>query len=109
MRRFEQARSPAGHQEAPPRQLAESPVGAAEHGAANHVRLLGESAPALGGQTDIEHGVDPTWHVALQPAADAEGKIEAGWVRGAAWGGEREKECSRGVGEVAERAGDQKR
>src|SRR6266849_2789121 len=62
MRRFEQARSPAGHQEVPPRQLAAS-AGAFEHGAASQVRLLGESAPALGGQGDSEQGGDPSWHV----------------------------------------------
>src|SRR6266852_6908032 len=62
MSRFEQARSPAGHQEAPPRQLAASPAGAVEHGAASQVKLLGESAPALGGQADSEQGTDPNWH-----------------------------------------------
>lgn len=55
----QQDRSPAGHHEAPPRQLAASPAGAAEQGAANQVRLLGESAPALGGQGEIEHGLEP--------------------------------------------------
>src|SRR5260370_42597627 len=77
MRRFEQARSPAGHQEAPPRQLAESPAGAAEHGAANQVRLLGESAPALGGQAEIEQAVEPNWHPAAQAPAGPAGKVEA--------------------------------
>src|SRR5216684_5785412 len=63
MRRFVHALSPAGHQEAPPRQLAASAAaGAFEHGAASQVRLLGESAPALGGQGESEHGADPNWH-----------------------------------------------
>ena len=67
IRTFEHERSPAVHQ-ADPGQLAESPVGAFEHGAANQVRLLGESAPALGGQADTEHGVEPNWHGAAQLA-----------------------------------------
>src|SRR3981081_4853681 len=61
------ARSPAVHQ-ADPGQLAASPAGAAEQGAANQVRLLGESAPPLGGQTDTEHGVEPNWQGAAQAA-----------------------------------------
>jgi len=29
----------------------------------------------LGGQTEIEHGVDPNWHGAAQPELDPAGKI----------------------------------
>src|SRR5216684_8340765 len=67
MSRSWQARSPAGHH-AEPGQLAASPLGADEQGAANQVRLLGESAPALGGQAAIEHGADPNWPL-VPPAA----------------------------------------
>ncbi len=78
MRRFEQARSPAGHHEAPPRQLAASAAaGAAEHGAANQVRLFGESAPALGGQIDTEQGTEPNWHGAVHAPFDPAGKMVA--------------------------------
>jgi hypothetical protein len=86
IRTFEHERSPAGHHEALPRQLAASPAGAAEHGAANQVRLLGESAPALGGQAEIEQGVEPNWHAAAQAPAGPAGKIVAvvdifpGWL-----------------------------
>src|ERR1700686_2795828 len=62
---FQHERSPTGHQ-ADPGQLAASAAAAAEHGAENHVRLLGGSAPALGGHTEIEHGVDPNWQGAAQ-------------------------------------------
>src|SRR5438477_7279496 len=71
--RFQQARSPDGHQ-ADPGQLA-SPAGAEEHGAANHVYPPpAESAGVLGGQAEIEQGVEPNWqeaieHVTAPPAA----------------------------------------
>ncbi len=73
--RFQQARSPVGHQEEPPRQLDESAAGAVEQGAANHVRLFGESAPALGGQIDNEQGTDPNWHGAVQAEFSPAGKV----------------------------------
>src|ERR1700716_1477992 len=47
---LEQERSPAGRHHDDPGQLAVAPEGALEQGAANQVRLFGESAPALGGQ-----------------------------------------------------------
>src|SRR2546427_12121656 len=54
--RLEHERSPAGHH-ADPGQLAESSaLGAVEQGAANQVRLLGESAATLGGHGWSEHG-----------------------------------------------------
>src|SRR4029077_5475498 len=67
MSTFWQARSPAGHHE--PEQLVSwVPVagGAAVHGAANQVLPpsgASGSARALGGQTEMEHGVDPNAHV----------------------------------------------
>src|SRR3989441_3881964 len=65
---FQQARSPTGHQ-AEPGQL-ESPVGAWEHGAANQVKPPpAESAAALGGQAEIEQGVEPNWQVVAAQAA----------------------------------------
>src|SRR5439155_1060183 len=71
--RFQQARSPDGHQ-ADPAQLA-SPAGADEHGAANHVYPPpAESAGVPGGQAETEQGVEPNWqeaieHVTAPPAA----------------------------------------
>src|SRR5215472_650748 len=66
--RFQHARSPTGHQ-AEPAQAAESPAGACEHGAANQVKPPPlESAAALGGQAEIEHGVDPNEHVPTHSA-----------------------------------------
>src|SRR5207253_10621536 len=63
IKRFQQARSPLGHH-VEPGQLA-SPAGACEHGAANQVYPPpAESATALGGHAEIEHGVDPNWQVA---------------------------------------------
>src|SRR5258708_2700503 len=63
-----QERSPAGRHQVDrgPRQLAASPAGALEQGAANQVRLLGESAPAFGGHGDSEQGGDPNWQGAEQ-------------------------------------------
>src|SRR2546422_8593414 len=67
IKRFQQARSPTGHQ-AEPGQL-ESPVGAWEHGAANQVKPPpAESAAALGGQAEIEQGVEPNWQVVAAQA-----------------------------------------
>src|ERR1700694_830632 len=63
-----QERSPAGRHQEDPGQLAASPAGAAEHGAANHVRLLGESAAALGGHADSEQGVEPNWQLLAHAA-----------------------------------------
>ena len=51
MSSFEQERSPGGHQADPGQLAASAAAGAAEHGAANQVRLLGASAVRLGGQT----------------------------------------------------------
>src|SRR5450759_2673 len=62
---FIHARSPLVHQPGPG-QL-ESPVGAWLHGAENQVRLDDERG-ALGGQAEIEHGVDPNWHWPVQSA-----------------------------------------
>ena len=59
IRRLVQDRSPAGRHHEDPGQLAASPAGAFEQGAANQVRLLGESAVVLGGQASNEHGGDP--------------------------------------------------
>src|SRR5256884_4415229 len=68
IKRFQQARSPPGHQ-AEPGQL-ESPVGAWEHGAANQVKPPpAESAAALGGHAEIEQGVEPSWQVVAAQAA----------------------------------------
>src|SRR2546427_436084 len=68
IKRFQQARSPTGHQ-AEPGQL-ESRVGAWEHGAANQVKPPpAESAAALGGQAEIEQGVEPNWQVVAAQAA----------------------------------------
>src|SRR5207245_886880 len=68
MKRFQQARSPTGHQ-AEPGQL-ESPVGAWEHGAANQVKPPpAESAAALGGQAEIERGGEPNWQAVAAQAA----------------------------------------
>src|SRR3989441_1523434 len=68
IKRFQQARSPTGHQ-AEPGQL-ESPVGAWEQGAANQVKPPpAESAAALGGQAEIEQGVEPNWQVVAEQAA----------------------------------------
>src|SRR5438445_11348716 len=68
IKRFQQARSPTGHQ-AEPGQL-ESPVGAWEHGAANQVKPPpAESAAALGGHAEIEQGVEPSWQVVAAQAA----------------------------------------
>src|ERR1700686_1793992 len=58
--RFEQALSPGWHQDPGPRQLASPGFGLPEHGAANQVRLLGESAGVFEG--------DPTWQVPTQLA-----------------------------------------
>ena len=63
-----QDRSPAGRHQEDPGQLAASPSGAVEHGAANHVRLLGESAAVFGGQADSEQGVEPNWQELAQAA-----------------------------------------
>src|ERR1700687_192086 len=77
MSRFWQARSPAGHHD--PEQLVSwvpTAAGACEQGAANQVLQrsgASGSASALGGQTEIEQGVDPNWqlpaHAAPPPAA----------------------------------------
>src|SRR2546427_673380 len=72
MRRFEQARSPAGHHD--PEQLVSwvpAAGGACEQGAANQVLPPSgarASASALGGQIEIEHGCDPNWQVPEQAA-----------------------------------------
>jgi hypothetical protein len=47
--RFQQDRSPTGHQADPGQLVASRALGAVEQGAANQVRLLGESAGTLGG------------------------------------------------------------
>src|SRR6185437_1089614 len=65
---FQQERLPTGHQADPGQLAASDAAGAVAHGAANHVRLLGGSAPALGGQTDREQGVEPKRHGAAQLA-----------------------------------------
>src|SRR5437879_12408140 len=68
IKRFQQERSPTGHQ-AEPGQL-ESPVGAWEPGAANQVKPpQAESAAALGGHAEIEQGVEPSWQVVVADAA----------------------------------------
>jgi hypothetical protein len=59
MSSFQQERSPAGHHADPGQLAASAAAGALEQGDANHVKLLGESAPALGGQTSNEQGVEP--------------------------------------------------
>src|SRR2546423_15286837 len=71
IKRFQQARSPTGHQ-AEPGQL-ESPVGAWEHRAANQVKAPPvESAAALGGQAELEQGAEPNWQdVAAQAGPPA--------------------------------------
>src|ERR1700719_4318077 len=71
---FEQARSPWVHQAGRgPVQLV-SPAGAWLHGAANQLRLVGsELAAVFGGHAEIEHGVDPNWHGALQAVAPPPG------------------------------------
>src|SRR5579859_3184187 len=56
---FQQERSPTGHQADPGQLAASAAAGAPEQGDANHVRLFGESAPALGGHALSEHGVEP--------------------------------------------------
>src|SRR6267142_6593974 len=66
-RRFQQARSPTGHQ-AEPGQAAASAPAADAHGAASQVRLFGESEPALGGHAESEQGVEPKRHVPPQLA-----------------------------------------
>src|SRR5713226_9065967 len=71
MSRSWQARSPAGHH-AEPGQLAASRDGADEQGAANQVRLLGESAATLGGHTCSEQGGDPNDPAPLPPPPAAQ-------------------------------------
>src|SRR5437899_2560158 len=69
IKRFQQARSPDGRHHEDPGQLA-SPAGAWEQGAANQVKPPpAGSAATLGGQAEIEQGVEPNWQVAaLQEA-----------------------------------------
>jgi len=55
--------------------LAASDAAADEQGAANQVRLFGESAPALGGQACSEQGVDPNRHVPPQLAPPPEAQV----------------------------------
>src|ERR1700674_2675048 len=67
--RFQQARSPFGHQ-AEPAQAAASPPGAWLRGAANQVNPPPDgSAAAFGRHAVIEHGVDPNWQLTPTQAA----------------------------------------
>src|SRR5438094_648214 len=66
--RFQHARLPTGHQVDPGQLGSELPLtggGAAEQGAANQVLppAVAGSATALGGQAEIEQGVEPNWQV----------------------------------------------
>src|ERR1700716_3710109 len=63
MSRFQQARSPTGHQDEPGQLVASVALGAEEHGAASQAKLLGESARTFGGHACLEHGFEPKLQV----------------------------------------------